>query len=811
MANPYADIVAEEEKRQSAPATPAAAAAPPAASTNPYGEIVSNEAEEARKAREALAGSRQRVDNPEPKKPEIEFKDAPTIFDMPLPGLKGMPGLKEGDQGVSLGSLLSLRLGPLSTDNPKSRQEIITKSLPDAVAKNDKFGNPGIEYKGKFYYTARPGEIDKMDVGRAVGMTAVAAPAAALAPISGPGAVIAGGLLNAGQSIGEDVVAKASGAESQPTVDLPKAGIAGLFGMISPALGPVVREAATAGYRGVARFVPMFFGTGVPTARGARILGNAGFTAEQIAAFTPEIRERIQAAANKNFGSADTTNAAYREAVGNEFGVPQTKGEIGGDATQITKEKNLRGGQYGPNAQSTMGQQVADRNTQLNAAQQEIVSQAGGGGPPLTSGEAGEVLAGQQRNAQTAYQVGTVRPAYERATNEAAVVAAGGTRRADIAAFQGMPQVVAQALDAPGPGRLIVNPAIADIAPHTANMVNQIRDWSRPGLGGNVPVTTSQVSWDAVDKLRRQLDQSAQAAAEAAAAGRGSATDAAAARRVLNAFDSQFTPNNPLLRDARAHAEAGFRFFQPGDQQSPLTQNLLEKFNRPASSLPGTEVTDKLFGADLKSGKALDTVQHLVALHPPGSPGHLAMAQESLRRLFADPDDARRALTPAKIVQNIDDALGDRQGPVYRSLLTDDQIAELRRFRDLNQNLAEAGRLNNPSGSGHVAVAAGRSAAQKALGAGIGGWIGSILGTTGKVVGAATGAAAGKLTGGYAGEIAAQRAVHPAPGAVYGKSSTPFIAGGAAAVPAEREAGTNDEGLLSGSPVDRLWRGILAP
>jgi hypothetical protein len=155
--------------------------------------------------------------------------------------------------------------------------------------------------------------------------------------------------------------------------------------------------------------------------------------------------------------------------------------------------------------------------------------------------------------------------------------------------------------------------------------------------------------------------------------------------------------------------------------------------------------------------------------------------------------------------------LGDRQGPVYRTLLNEDQIHELRLFRDLNQNLAEAGRLNNPSGSGHVAVAAGRSAAQKALGAGIGGWIGSILGTTGKVIGAATGAAAGKLTGGYAGEIAAQRAVRPVPNTVYGKSSTPFIAGGAAAVPAEREAGTNDEGLLSGSPVDRLWRGILAP
>jgi hypothetical protein len=804
MANPYAEIVAEEDKGQPQPA------AAPAANTNPYGEIVSSEAEEARKAREALAGSRQRVSNPEPKKPEIEFKDAPTIFDLPMPGLKGMPGLKEGDQGVSLGSLLALRFGSLSTDNPKGRQEIITKHLPDAVAENDKFGNPGIKYQGKFYYTARPGEIDKMDIGRATGMTAIAAPAAALAPISGPGAVIAGGLLNFGQSVGEDLVAKASGAESQPAVDLPKAGIAGLLGMAGPALGPVARTVASTAYRNIARFVPMFHGSGTPTGRGARILAGAGFTPEQIASFTPEIRQRIQDAANKNFGSADTANAAYREAVGEHFGVPQTKGEIGGDPNQITKEKNLRGGQYGPNAQSTMNQQVVERDAANSAAQERLRSQAGGGGPPLTSGEAGDVVAEHQRILQRDYQTNTVRPAYAQATNEAAVTAAGGTRRADIGAFQGMPQVVAQALDKPGPGRLIVNDAIKDIAPHTANMVDQIKTWSRPGLGGNVPVMTTQVSWDAVDKLRVQLKQSYDAAAEAAASGRGSNTDVAAAKRVLDAFDSQFTPNNPLLRNARAQAEAGFRFFQPGDQQAPLTQNLLEKFNRPASSLPGTEVMDKLFGADLKSGKALDAVQHMVALHPPGSPGHLAMAQESLRRLFADPDNTKKALSPAKIVQNIDDALGDRQGAVYRSLLNDDQIAELRLFRDLQQNLAEAGRMHNPSGSGHVAVAAARSAAQKTLGAGVGAWIGSILGAGGKLAGAAAGAAAGKVTGGMAGEIAAQRAVRPYPGTVYGKSSTPFIAGGAGAVPLAREGGTDDQGLLSTTPIERIWRGVLA-
>lgn len=769
------------------------------------------QAAEAAAARASMAGHRQRTSGQEKPKPEIEFKDAPTIFDLPLPGLKGMPGRREGDEGVSLGSLLSLRFGPLSTDNPKGRQEIILKHMKDlgAEAENDKFGNPGIKYQGKFYYTARPGEIDKMDIGRAVGMTAVAAPAAALAPISGVGAVIGSGLLNVGQSVGEDLVAKASGAESQETVDLPKAGIAGLLGMITPALGPVARSAASTAYRNVARFVPMFHGTGTPTGRGARILAGAGFTPEQIAAFTPEIRERIQTAANKNFGSADTANAAYREAVGTEFGVPQTKGEIGGDPTQITKEKNLRGGQYGPNAQSTMNQQVVDRDTALSAAQEQLRSKAGGGGPPLTSGEAGEVLVGQQKAAQRDYQTNTVRPAYAQATNEAAVTAAGGTRRADIAAFQGMPQVVAQALDAPGPGRLIVNDAIKDIAPHTANMVDQIKTWSRPGLGGNVPVMTTQVSWDAVDKLRQQLNQSYQAAAEAAAAGRGSKVDVDAAKRVLDAFDKQFTGNNPLLRDARAQAEGGFRMFQPGDQQAPLTQNLLEKFNRPASSLPGTEVMDKLFGAELKSGKALDAVQHMVALHPPGSPGHLAMAQESLRRLFTDPDNTRTALSPAKIVKNIDDALGDRQGPIYRALLDNDQIAELRRFRDLNQNLAEAGRLNNPSGSGHVGVAAARSAAQKTLGAGVGAWIGSILGTGGKIAGAAAGAAAGKLTGGYAGEIAAQRAVRPVPGTVYGQSSTPFIAGGAAAVPLAREGGTDDQGLLSTTPIDRIWRGLL--
>src|SRR5262245_50983323 len=153
-------------------------------------------------------------------KQPIEFKDAPTTAQIELPGVVQLPGLLGRITGLDkpamdVGSKAATLYGTLMTDNPRARQEIYVKHLPGAKAVDDKFGNPMIEYQGKKYYTSRPGEFDAMDAGRVAATTAATFPALAVAPVSLPGAMVAGGLLAGWQEIGGVYGEQADGRASQ--------------------------------------------------------------------------------------------------------------------------------------------------------------------------------------------------------------------------------------------------------------------------------------------------------------------------------------------------------------------------------------------------------------------------------------------------------------------------------------------------------------------------------------------------------------------------------------------------------------------
>jgi hypothetical protein len=269
---------------------------------------------------------------------------------------------------------------------------------------------------------------------------------------------------------------------------------------------------------------------------------------------------------------------------------------------------------------------------------------------------------------------------------------------------------------------------------------------------------------------------------------------------VMRAFDEHLSQGNPLLRDAIDTAAGRFGTFLPNQRtQTPLTQQVLRALNKPETAQEGAEAINTLFGGRLAKGEALGAIDHLLTIHPPGSPGHQVLAEQGLRKIFQTETGATR--TPQQIVTGIDKATGEAQGEVYGRLLSPEQMSTLMRFRDLNENIAAATRLNNPSGSGHLVADEARKAARKATGGSVGAWISSILfqNPVAHALGGAAGAAAGAATGGALNRIAAQRAVAPA--ANLGGVTTGSVA--------------SQGGLLAGQPVqqsqpiDRLWQGLL--
>lgn len=785
MANPYAQFDEAKDKP----------AEGPSANANPYAAIDKSASEPKPPPQQIEGPPGWTIDeeiNQWSGKKQWEHPDAPSTGRLELPGVNPF-GKKdiEGNDALPIMSKLALQYGTLSTDNPKARQEIYVKHLPGAKAAEDKFGNPMIEYKGKKYYTSAPG-VDAMDVGRVTAGVAGTLPAAALAPVSVPGMLIAGGLLGAGQSVAEDVVTQASGGTSQP-IDPGKAALSGTVGALA---GPILKSVVPVARRLYGTFAgELFDATGRPTARGATILREAGITPEQVASMTPEIRQEITRSVNQNFGSPDAAFAGQNRALGREFSVPQTTGEITGDATQLNLEKNIRGGSRGEQPQTIMREHgEARQEGNLTQAQEMIRNRTGvPARTPIEAGEAFNAEFGREARASR----DTVRNAYRMATNEDAVVAAGGPRRVAVSDFRTLPNRIATALDAPGEERLIID---ARNTPNAHAMVERINRLARGDVGDFGPPNTTQLSWNNFDRLRGALKQDYEAAAAAARQG-GSRADVEAARRIMNSLDDHFGEQNPLLANARATAAETFQTFRPDKRtQTGLTQSVLRVLNKPEAAQEGAEVFNTLFSTKLGKGEALGAIDHLLTIHPPGSPGANTMAEQGLRKIFVNAKDGSTK-TPRQIVTAIDQALGDAQGDVYRRLLTPDQINELIRFRTLNENIANAISQINPSGSGHVVANEARSAARRAIGGGGGAAIARILGLgpAAQAISGAAGAIAGKATGQALNTQAARAAIAPAANAGGVTSGQIAGPGGMLAAPVVEQ------------PMDRIWRGLMAP
>ena len=298
--------------------------------------------------------------------PQLEFPDAPTTAKMPLPGLfdKSSFGgvgkyLGFGDESMNVGSKAAALFGPTITDNPKARQEIYTKNVPGAEAVSDKFGNPMIKYKGKQYYTARPGEFDAMDAGRIATGVSASLPLMAFTPATAIGTAVAGGLTSGGMSLAEDSLTSMAGGTSQE-LDLGKAGLATLFGATIPVVGNKLASSAAP----LARNVSARLTGGIP-ARAQRALAEMGvdaadLTARQLASVT---KHGLQRGWNNQ-----EMNAALMKSLGEEFKTGLRTGQMTNNYATKQAEDRLLHGAGGDTAGHKMSVFADKQVQQLNEA-----------------------------------------------------------------------------------------------------------------------------------------------------------------------------------------------------------------------------------------------------------------------------------------------------------------------------------------------------------------------------------------------------------------------------------------------------------
>jgi hypothetical protein len=682
-------------------------------------------------------------------KPQLEFADAPTIANMPIPG-----AMDKDFSNSSWGDVLAAKFGPYFTDDPLARQKILAKNLPGAKAVNDKFGNPMVEYKGEKYYTARPGEFDATDLTSGVVRSSAALPIAAAAV---PAAELAGGgtlaymganaLAGGAASVGEDVLANKAGGENQ--VNLKKAGVdaaasalipLALQKAVMPAAGYVAEKFANATGKGL--LVDPLLGT--VTKEGQQLFARAGIDPSQ---FTADQLAQIQSKVLRSFGSPDVARQTANQVVGQEFGVPLTTGQMTGDIAQRAAEDQMRQGGKGTFAQSIIKNADETQSTALNQAQQALRSKITGAAQPMDQNQIGDALGGAYRAAQGNAKAG-VNSLYTAASDPTALAAAGVPNDIPMSQVSGIGQRVRAGLSG-GNNPVVVDPTLTPAAAKALQVVDNFSNGVIPNLAEPTAAaggTKVGVNWQGVDQTRKLLN------AYYGMTQPGS-PDRRAVGQIIAQFDNELGTSNPLLNTARQGYSSYAQMFKPQASNAVGTNSVINKIGNDANA--GPTIYNAVFGSQFKKGEAQQVVNNLQTIFANNPDGMRALKEGGLQRLFMDAQG--QPLGERAIAKNINQALTGPQSELYASLYSPDELARLKRFGTLAENVGSAKQRINGSGTSYPILNMLRGLAPKGIGAGIGAGVGQFFGHP--EAGAVAGGYVGNTVGAGLNALAANRAV----------------------------------------------------
>lgn len=698
-----------------------------------------------------------------PQKPQLEFPDAPTFaaldhssvlkkYKSPIDALRNF-GEATSDFLGNSGSMMAGAFGPLMTDNPKARQEIVAKQLRGAEPFEDKYGNPMIRHNGKVYYASRPGELDQMDVARAGLGAAISAPAVLAAPASVLGVAAVGGLTAGGQSLLEDTLANLAGGTSQG-IDFGKALLATGIGGMAPAVVGKVASEALPFVRGAAAKL-----TGGLPARAVKALEAAGIDATQL---TPKQIEVVaQHGRNRGWNSQEM-NTALMKSLGEEFKVPLTTGQLTGAHDIISAEDKLRHGAGGDQAGKMMHGFSGEQRQALNEAGASVRSTATGSSKAIEPEDIGRKLASEYNAVDTSAKA-KVTQAYEDAFDPAKLTAAGAqpvVPRADIRNLQ--PKLYDAFTD---PSTGVVEQVSAKLNPNTMEAIEYLNKFSETGAlpgafpGRAPPANTlnAPTDWQTVEAARKYING-------LRTASKANPTDARTLGKVLDAFDDTFGGSNPLIANARKLHSERVNLLRPQKSNAVGINAPLTAMSNPQNS--GMTVYNAVMERALKSGEGAPMIAHLKKVFANSPEALTALKEGLLSHVLTDPH-TNKLLTPLRARTALQKALQGKEGAAYRELFKEADLSQMGRFQSLLERVGETNARINASGSGYaptLSVERGKAATRGGvLGAGLGAGLGTLTGLPfAPLVGGAIGSGIGSGVGVMAAKRASNKAAESA-------------------------------------------------
>ena len=550
-----------------------------------------------------------------------------------------IPG--EGQLGVKMG----LARGDLG------KLDIFRRAYPDAPARLDDFGNALVEMEGQEYYPNRPGFSgqDVTDIAQTalIELPFAVAGGRALRPLGKLGTAIGTGLGVGTGSIVQDIAAR--GAGSNEPIDFQTAAIAALVGGAFEFAAPLLKPFFTRFFKN-----PAMVADGAVTNEGRKVLNRAGIDPDEIG---PDFAARFQDMARDAVDPQDFAEAA-RRAQADEFGVPLSRGDAGGDVTQQGFEDMALKGGYGDDAANTMAGFRARQSDAILDARGNLGRDMGGQGldPYEGTRAAQEALSGAAQGERMA-----IRDAYDAAGEMRANVLAEGVR--DLARYVRTNF------------RQRFNPATA---PKAASLANQLANFERtfPGKLKSLNVKVLEQYRQQVSALTRSSDP----------------VERAAAGNIIKSFDDFMSDalDNALVRgdtealEAFAKARGLRREFAKKFEGDRILEKLISEADGTLLLEP-SEATRYLFGASKLGGKtgATKALRRIKGILGEESPAWQGLKEDAFLRLF--PDDSG---VIGKFPGAFDRVLKDSP-ELMAELFTGAEIQTLSRFRDVIANVTQ--------------------------------------------------------------------------------------------------------------------------
>lgn len=595
-----------------------------------------------------------------------EFPNAPEF-------ITAAPGALEG---------IRLAAGYLTSAEPDQMVGIIRRALPEAEISRDRFGNPMVRWQGTNYYINQPG-VSGADMFKLVGDIAAFGRLSRLVSMipSFSGRVAGGAAAGAGISVGQDVAASLLGSEEG--VSGSRAALSAGLGGVTEALVPAVSALSRTISR-MANTPTLIDASGTLTASGQVVFRAAGlnaadFTRDQIGEIV-----RMAASAGRNAeAQATAATGAARAVRQGEFGIPRTAGQRTGDQGQLNLEDSLRGGAFGPQAQSTLQGFDATQREAVDAAGQRIRTGLTGQPAARSEEEIGTTLRDRLQSREAAAER-RVQSAYGRAGAFGDNAAGGSPLLLEIGPQNSLRGAATTALQ-----DTLIDPAVT---PGTSAILRQIEQLEQSGgiTIGQLEILRRQIrgaanagtpDGRALGNLRRALD--------------GWADDAI--ERGLFAGDEGVLE---ALKNARSARALYGRLFEPDTAPQRVGQMLTTALQE---NRTGQELFNAIFGAgSLGSTNGTQAaLAHLRTVFPgENNPMILALREGAIQRIFGGMRPAEQS-SMLTIAQRMDDALTGRGQAVMEGLFNESERAVLRRYSAELRDLAELSRNQNPSGSAY--------------------------------------------------------------------------------------------------------------